>query len=62
MEQFLIDVLGAAESVGIDPAALVPGNSRLQSIAAKIEAAIVPLLSFDDPRGIYAHCLCEITN
>jgi protease-4 len=62
MEQFLIDVLGAAESVGIDPAAPVPGNSRLQSIAAKIEAAIVPLLSFDDPRGIYAHCLCEITN
>jgi hypothetical protein len=34
--------------------------SALQKLADRVESALAPLLRFDDPRGIYSHCLCDV--
>ncbi|HNP34958.1 MAG TPA: signal peptide peptidase SppA [Woeseiaceae bacterium] len=59
-EQLLIDIFGAASTMGVDLHAFAPRSSRLQAIAGKLESLIEPLLRFDDPQGVYAHCLCQI--
>lgn len=58
-EQFLIDLMSVARSVGFDPASLSPRPGRLETIAAALESAVEPLLRFDDPKGIYSHCRCD---
>lgn len=59
-EQLLLDLLGAGMAVGIDAGrAVAPRDNALTRIAAKLEAVIEPLTRFDDPKGIYAHCLCR---
>ncbi len=58
-EQLIVDLLSAAQKVGVDPGALVkrpPGP--VERLAERLETAIGPLLRFDDPKGVYAHCLC----
>ncbi|MDH3748341.1 MAG: signal peptide peptidase SppA [Gammaproteobacteria bacterium] len=57
-EQLIIDLLSVAKSAGVDPSDFSRPPSRLQQLAAKLETAIAPLTRFDDPKGVYAHCLC----
>lgn len=57
-EQLIIDLLSAAKTAGVDPSDFSRQPSRLQQLAAKLEAVIAPLTRFDDPKGVYAHCLC----
>ena len=58
-EQLIIDLLGTARRIGIDLSGMRMRPSALQAIAGKIEGVVAPLMQFDDPKGIYAHCLCE---
>jgi protease-4 len=58
-EQFLIDLMSLARIVGFDPESLAPRPGRLEKIATVLEAAVEPLFRFDDPKGIYSHCLCD---
>jgi protease-4 len=58
-EQFLIDLMSVARSVGFDPERLAPRPGRLEKIAALLESAVEPLFNFDDPKGLYSHCLCD---
>lgn len=58
-EQLLLDLMSIGRSAGFTfgkPAA----PSRLERVAARLEGALEPLFRFDDPKGIYSHCLCDI--
>jgi protease-4 len=57
-EQMIVDILGTAKSFGLQLDFLQSRPSSLQRIAGKIEEALAPLTEFDDPKGVYAHCLC----
>ena len=59
-EQMIIDLLATARGFGIELDFLQSQPSSLQKIAGRIEAALAPLVGFDDPKGVYAHCLCDI--
>jgi protease-4 len=59
-EQMLVDLLGTAQSFGMEFDFLQSRPTALQKIAGKLEAALAPLIGFDDPKGVYAHCLCDI--
>ena len=58
-EQMIVDILGTAKGVGVDISGLTPERSSLEKIAGHIEGIIAPLLQFDDPKGVYAHCFCD---
>lgn len=57
-EQMIVDILGTAKSFGLQLDFLQSRPSSLQRIAGKLEEALAPLTEFDDPKGVYAHCLC----
>lgn len=57
-EQMIVDLLGTAKSFGLQLDFLQSRPSSLQRIAGKLEEALAPLTEFDDPKGVYAHCLC----
>ncbi|MDH3907142.1 MAG: signal peptide peptidase SppA, partial [Gammaproteobacteria bacterium] len=59
-EQMIVDMLGTAKSLGLQLDFLKSEPSSLQKIARGLEEALAPLTKFDDPKGVYAHCLCEI--
>ncbi len=59
-EQFLLDIMSASASVGLDPSVFVPRPTPLQKIASEFEQAIEPLTRFNDPKGVYAYCFCEV--
>ena len=58
-EQLIVDLLGTAKSLGLDLSGLRKTPSSLERIAGKIEDVVSPLLRFDDPKGVYAHCFCD---
>ena len=59
-EQMIVDLLGTAESLGMDPGVFVSEPRILERLALRFEAMLDPLLRFNDPRGVYAHCFCAI--
>jgi protease-4 len=58
-EQLIVDLLGTANSLGLDISGLRSTPSSLEVIAGRIEDVVSPLLGFDDPKGVYAHCFCD---
>lgn len=59
-EQLLIDLMSFGRVLGFEPDGLRTRPSALQKVAAGVEAALGPLLNFDDPKGVYSHCLCDV--
>ncbi|HSM31430.1 MAG TPA: signal peptide peptidase SppA [Woeseiaceae bacterium] len=57
-EQMIVDLLGTARNLGLQLDFVKSQPSSLQRIAAKLEQVLAPLTGFDDPKGVYAHCLC----
>ena len=57
-EQMIVDLLGTAKSFGLQLDFLQSRPSSLQRIAGILEQTLAPLTEFDDPKGVYAHCLC----
>lgn len=57
-EQMIVDFLSFGRSFGIDLAGFMRRPSHLEQLAGKLDSAIESIARFDDPRGIYAHCLC----
>jgi len=60
-EQLIIDLLSSIQATGA-----IPGggdttrNTAVERLARKLEAALAPVLRFDDPKGVYAHCFCTM--
>ena len=57
-EQMIVDMLGTAKRFGLQLDFLQSRPGSLEKIAGRIEQALAPLSRFDDPKGVYAHCLC----
>lgn len=57
-EQLIIDILTVGKTFGVEPAAFSRRPGNLAQLAGRVEQALKPLLRFDDPKGVYAHCLC----
>jgi protease-4 len=59
-EQIVLEFFALTERTGFDAGALVTGPSALESFANRLEALLSGLSQFNDPKGVYAHCFCEI--
>ena len=59
-EQMLVDLIGAAARSGMDLTRWQRPSSLVQELARRANEKTESLLRFNDPRGIYSHCLCDI--
>lgn len=59
-EQFLVDILEASDDFGMSFGSMNSSSAGLEQLAARFGELLDPLARFDDPRGVYAHCLCEL--
>jgi protease-4 len=57
-ELLVLQFLSGARAIGINIAALHGKTPSVERLAGLLENALTPLLRFNDPKGIYAHCLC----
>ena len=58
-EQMIIDLLGSVHAFGVDMGRLGRNSTVVDDIAATVVEKAGPLLRFNDPKGVYAHCLCD---
>jgi protease-4 len=58
-EQMIVDLLSAVQMFGVDLGGLGRDATLLEDIAATVADKAGPLLQFNDPKGVYAHCLCD---
>lgn len=59
-EQLLVDLLGAAAKTGIDVSGWFDETSVLEEVAQQVSEKTEWMLRFNDPKGVYSHCLCDI--
>jgi len=59
-EQMIVDLLTVAKHGGLDPASLVSAPTPVQSFANKVQEIMGGITRFNDPRGVYSHCFCDI--
>ena len=58
-EQLIVELLESLKRFGMSPGAISRSPSQLEKVAGKLEKMLEPMLRFNDPRGVYAHCLCS---
>jgi protease-4 len=59
-QQMLIDLLGTATLLGVDVSGWAGRRSLVDDIKASVAEETSTLLRFNDPKGVYAHCFCDI--
>ena len=59
-EQMILDLLTMTERVGIDPASFVKAPTPVESFANQLQKLLAQVTKFNDPKGAYAHCFCEL--
>jgi len=59
-EQIIVDLLSVAAHAGIDLSNWVGKPDFIDRIAQSIDETTSDLLLFNDPKGIYTHCLCDL--
>ena len=59
-EQLVMDFLAVTHKTGFDVAAIVSKPSALESFANNLQSLLAGLTKFNDPKGVYSHCFCEI--
>jgi protease-4 len=59
-EQFALEFLGAVASLGIDAGRFIDRQTELSRLASVVESALDPVLRFNDPKGVYSHCFCDL--
>ena len=58
-EQMLVDLLAVVSRSGMDLSSWLDQPSTLESIAHSIGEKAGAYLRFNDPKGVYSHCLCS---
>ncbi|MDH3266862.1 MAG: S49 family peptidase, partial [Gammaproteobacteria bacterium] len=58
-EQLIVDLLGVVKRSGLDISSWLDEPTALQGIALGISEKAEIYLGFNDPKGVYAHCLCD---
>jgi protease-4 len=59
-EQMIVDFLAVAKTAGIDPASFVREPAPIAVFANELQKLLAGVTKFNDPRGVYTHCFCEI--
>jgi len=59
-EAFALQFLSSASVTGLDLRTLIHRPSSIDRIADAVSTALSPVLRFNDPKGIYAHCFCVL--
>jgi protease-4 len=59
-EQLFVELIGGAARAGFDLSGLVGRPSLIEEIAREVDEKTRTLLRFNDPKGVYSHCLCDI--
>jgi len=59
-EQFIVDFLGVASRSGVDISRWVSTPEFITHLLKNIDESFIGLLKFDDPKGMYTHCLCDL--
>ena len=59
-EQMVLDFLSLSKRAGIDVGSLVDAPNVLESFASRLQKLLAGLSQFNDPKGVYSHCFCEI--
>lgn len=59
-EQLIVDIIGAGATAGLDLSGLIRRPNGLQELAGSLAEKTKLMLRFNDPKGIYSHCFCEI--
>jgi len=57
-ERLALDLMGGVKWLGFGPQLLAAKPSSIERVARLVNDAISPLLRFNDPKGVYAHCFC----
>ncbi|MBT8090160.1 MAG: signal peptide peptidase SppA [Gammaproteobacteria bacterium] len=59
-EQMIVDFLAVAKTAGVDPASFVRDPAPVAVFANQLQKLLSAVTKFNDPRGVYSHCFCEI--
>jgi len=59
-EQMIIDLMGSAATMGVDLSSWSGNRSFVDRIAQDVVDKTALLSRFNDPKGVYTHCLCDI--
>jgi protease-4 len=59
-EQFVVDLLGVLIQSGVDLSSWAGKPTAFEQLAREIGAKTDSILRFNDPKGIYLHCLCDV--
>ena len=59
-QQMIVDFLTIAKTAGIDPASFVREPAPVALFANQLQKLLAGVTKFNDPRGVYSHCFCEI--
>ncbi|MDH3619941.1 MAG: signal peptide peptidase SppA [Gammaproteobacteria bacterium] len=59
-EQMILDFLSIVRVAGLDPEAFVSEPSAIVVFADGLDALLAGVRRFNDPKGVYSHCFCEL--
>ena len=59
-EQLLVDIIGTGAKAGLDLSGWVRQPNGMEELAGSLVEKTKLMLRFNDPKGIYSHCFCEI--
>lgn len=59
-EQMILDMLSVFRVTGLDPAILVDAPTPVEVFTNQLQKLLAHASRFNDPRGVYSHCLCEM--
>jgi protease-4 len=59
-QQMLVDLLTTVKRAGIDPSGFVMAPAPVEVFANQLQKLLSRATRFNDPMGVYTHCLCEI--
>ena len=59
-EQMILDMLSVVKHSGLDPAGLVAPPAPMATFANQLQKVLAGITKFNDPRGVYSHCFCDI--
>jgi protease-4 len=59
-EQMILDFLTIVRVAGIDPEAFVSEPAPIRVFADSLQALVSGVRRFNDPKGVYSHCFCEL--
>ena len=59
-QQLIMDFLAVTKTTGFEIDVLISAPTALESFASSLQELLAVLTQFNDPKGLYSHCFCEI--